>query len=132
MNRVTLLSREIVSEIQTLTNRSITVEDYLKIRESASKEIECGLYASNELMETYSCEPVNKSQETVVKPVTKTQSVAREQKNNQLHIVKGPVQEEAKLVAEKKMPWEVDDTASNNTASDDDLDFFAMCDAQGE
>lgn len=47
MTNVTNLSREIAAEIQSITGRNITVDDYLRIRERAGFEIENGLYSND-------------------------------------------------------------------------------------
>ncbi len=62
MTNVTNLSREIAAEIQNITGRNITVDDYLRIRERAGFEIENGLYSNdtfkNKRTITYESEPI--------------------------------------------------------------------------
>ena len=64
MTNVTNLSREIAAEIQSITGRNITVDDYLRIRERAGFEIENGLYSNdtfkNEKVITYEPEPIKR------------------------------------------------------------------------
>ena len=138
MNQVTKLSREIVTEIQLLTNRCISVDEYLKIRDSAVFEIQNGLYKESATLppsyEKYVSD-VNDtnlqesiSNENIKESRSKGDSVENKRKFEVTNIDASKQIESKKDDSRKVMPWETTDTIDNT----DDSDFFAMCNRHGE
>ncbi len=106
MTKVSDLSREIAAEIKEITGRSISVDDYLKIREKAVIEIENGLYERELQVNLPKVEPI----------VT---NVAEPSKPIEPKIIKPNPVPKPKSVNDEP-DWKELDTTSEDP-------FFAMC-----
>ena len=137
MNHVTLLSREIVNEIQDILNHGVSVSDYIEIRKEAMNEILKGCNTISESKDIcFKNNAIEKTNLGFDAPITEKLIVnstvpKKESQLNEQGIILGEPGYGKGFYVQKEepMPWETDNT---NETSDNDSDFFAMCDAQGE
>ena len=124
MNKVSILSREIVNEIQALTNSCVTVDDYLKIRNQAALEIQNGMFNETNIVVSNPV-PSQTVQEKVSVPVM---NQANQQVVNQPNVTDSKLNFVKKAAHKNQTVIPIQTQVANEEYTIDNSDpFFAMC-----